>query len=85
MTDLAFRATALAGALRTREFGCGEMLATATFPAATVTIAPPRLTAKALPIGEQIVGPQCRDKSCIAGVGLLESTYRGCVALPGCG
>ena len=46
------------------------------------TVAPAWLTAKRLPVGVQIIGPQYGDKSCIAFAGLLERTYRGFVAPP---
>ena len=47
------------------------------------TVAPAGLTAKGLPVGVQIVGPQYGDKSCIVFAGLLEGAYRGFVAPPG--
>ena len=43
------------------------------------TVAPAGFTAKGLPVGVQIVGPQYGDKSCIAFAGLLERAYRGFV------
>ena len=46
------------------------------------TVAPAGLTAKGLPVGVQIVGPQYGDKSCIAFAGLLERNYRGFVPPP---
>jgi amidase len=46
------------------------------------TVIPAGLTARGLPIGVQIVGPQYGDKSCIAFAGLLECAYRGFVAPP---
>ena len=46
------------------------------------TVAPAGLTAKGLPVGVQIVGPQYGDKSCIAFAGLLERAYRGFVPPP---
>jgi amidase len=46
------------------------------------TVAPAGLTAKGLPVGVQIVGPQFGDKSCIAFAGLLERAYRGFVPPP---
>src|ERR1700758_2727853 len=46
------------------------------------TVAPAGLTAKGLPVGVQIIGPQYGDKSCIAFAGLLERAYRGFVAPP---
>jgi amidase len=46
------------------------------------TGAPAGLTAKGLPVGVQIIGPQYGDKSCIAFAGLLEHAYRGFVAPP---
>ncbi|MBV8132725.1 MAG: amidase [Alphaproteobacteria bacterium] len=46
------------------------------------TVAPAGLTAKGLPVGVQIVGPQYGDKSCIAFAALLEHAYRGFVAPP---
>jgi len=46
------------------------------------TVAPAGLTAKGLPVGVQIVGPQYGDQSCIAFAGLLERAYRGFVAPP---
>jgi amidase len=46
------------------------------------TVAPAGITAKGLPVGVQIVGPQYGDKSCIAFAGLLERAYRGFVAPP---
>src|SRR5271165_162145 len=49
------------------------------------TVAPAGLSAKGLPVGVQIVGPQYGDKSCIAFAGLLERAYRGFVAPPGFG
>ena len=49
------------------------------------TVAPAGLTAKGLPVGAQIVGPQYGDKSCIAFAGLLERAYRAFVAPPGFG
>jgi len=49
------------------------------------TVAPAGLTAKGLPVGVQIVGPQYGDKSCIAFAGLLERAYRAFVAPPGFG
>jgi amidase len=47
------------------------------------TVAPAGLTAKGLPVGVQIVGPQYGDRSCIAFAGLLEHAYRGFVPPPG--
>ena len=46
------------------------------------TVAPAGLTAKGLPVGVQIVGPQYGDKSCIAFAGLLERAYRAFVPPP---
>ena len=46
------------------------------------TVAPAGLTAKGLPVGVQIIGPQYGDKSCIAFAGLLERAYRGFVPPP---
>src|SRR5439155_2007444 len=46
------------------------------------TVAPAGLTAKGLPVGVQIIGPQYGDKSCISFAGLLEEGYRGFVAPP---
>ena len=46
------------------------------------TVAPAGLTAKGLPVGVQIIGPQYGDKSCIAFARLLEHAYRGFVAPP---
>ena len=46
------------------------------------TVAPAGLTARGLPVGVQIVGPQYGDKSCIAFAGLLERAYRRFVAPP---
>ena len=46
------------------------------------TVAPAGLTAKGLPVGVQIVGPQYGDKSCIAFAGLLERAYRSFVPPP---
>jgi amidase len=46
------------------------------------TVAPAGLTAKGLPVGVQIVGPQYGDQSCIAFAGLLERAYRGFVPPP---
>ena len=46
------------------------------------TVAPAGLTAKGLPVGVQIVGPQYGDKSCIAFAGLLGRAYRGFVPPP---
>jgi amidase len=47
------------------------------------TVAPAGLTAKGLPVGVQIVGPQYGDRSCLAFAGLLERAYRGFVPPPG--
>jgi amidase len=46
------------------------------------TVAPAGLTAKGLPVGVQIVGPQYGDRSCIAFARLLEQAYRGFVPPP---
>ena len=46
------------------------------------TVAPAGLTAKGLPVGVQIVGPQYGDKSCIAFAGLLERAHRSFVPPP---
>jgi amidase len=46
------------------------------------TVIPAGLTAKGLPVGVQIVGPQYGDRSCIAFAGLLERAYRGFVPPP---
>ena len=46
------------------------------------TVVPAGLTARGLPVGVQIVGPQYGDKSCIAFAGLLERAYRGFIAPP---
>jgi amidase len=46
------------------------------------TVAPAGLTAKGLPVGVQIVGPQYGDRSCIAFAGLLERAYRAFVPPP---
>ena len=46
------------------------------------TVAPAGATAKGLPAGVQIVGPQYGDRSCIAFARLLEQTYRGFVQPP---
>jgi amidase len=47
------------------------------------TVAPAGLTAKGLPVGVQIVGPQYGDRSCLAFAGLLERAYRGFIPPPG--
>jgi amidase len=46
------------------------------------TVAPAGLTARGLPVGVQIVGPQYGDRSCIAFARLLEQAYRGFVPPP---
>jgi amidase len=46
------------------------------------TVIPAGLTAKGLPVGVQIVGPQYGDRSCIAFAGFLERAYRGFVPPP---
>jgi amidase len=47
------------------------------------TVVPAGLTAKGLPVGVQIVGPQYGDRSCLTFAGLLERAYRGFVPPPG--
>ena len=46
------------------------------------TVIPAGLTAKGLPVGVQIVGPQYGDRSCIAFAEFLERAYRGFVPPP---
>ena len=47
------------------------------------SVAPIGLTGDGRPVGVQIVGPHCGDRSCIAFAGLLEKAYQGFVAPPG--